>query len=345
MALQYSDIDDAVVSTRNLLIKQGAFVDLQSDLTDHTAVRELWKNKRKAFEGGYNWTFTAQMDHNHSFKAVGMYETDSSVMVDTLVEGSVSPRHVNAHYEYDQKHPAFQGGATKIVDFVQAKQAEMTVSFWEGLEAACWTDPGATDTKAIHGIPHWIVKGTAGQEGFYGVNPTGYTSGCAGISSTTYPRWANYFADYTVIDEADLLRKLIKGHYAVQFRSPLNHAEPDLGKMGNGIYVNLSTIVLLEEYLKSQNMNNGTDLAFYQGRATFKGTPIVYAPYLDNDSSDPIYLIDWKWLAMGVLSGWAENQTAPYMVPGKHTVRRVDLDATMEVVCTNRRRQAVFAKV
>jgi hypothetical protein len=285
------------------------------------------------------------MDHYHSFKAVGLYETDSSVMVDSLVEGSVSPRHVNAHYEYDQHHPAFQGGSTKIVDFVQAKEAEMTISFWEGLEAACWTDPGAADTKNIHGIPHWVTKGTAGQEGFFGLNPTGYASGCAGISSTTYPRWANWFADYAAISEEDLLRKLIKGHYSVQFRSPLSHAEPDLGKMGNGIYTNLDTIILLEEYLKTQNMNNGTDLGFYSGKVTFKGTPVQYAPYLDNDTSDPVYFLDWKWLAMGVQSGWVENITPPYMVPGKHLVKRVDLDATMEVVSTNRRRQAVFAKI
>jgi len=33
------------------------------------------------------------------------------------------------------------------------------------------------------------------------------------------------------------------------------------------------------------------------------------------------------------------------MVPGKSKVRRVDLDASLELICTNLRRQAVFAKV
>jgi hypothetical protein len=274
-----------------------------------------------------------------------MYQTDSSIMVDTLVEGSVSPRHVNAHYIYDKHHPAFQGGATKIVDFVRLKYSEMIRSWWDGLEAACWTDPTVSDDASIHGIPYWLTKGTAGQEGFYGLNPSGYTNGRAGISSTTYPRWANWFSDYTAVSEEDLLRKFSKGYYAIQFRSPLSHSEPTLGKTGNGIYCNLDSLVLLEEYLKTQNMNNGVDLAPYMGRTAFKGNPIVYAPYLDNDSSDPFYFIDWKYMAMGVLAGWEEQYTGPYMVGDMHNVQRVDMDATMELVATNLRCHAVFAKV
>jgi hypothetical protein len=92
-------------------------------------------------------------------------------------------------------------------------------------------------------------------------------------------------------------------------------------------------------------MNLGNDLASKDGRTLFKGTPVQYVPKLDADASDPIYMLDWKWLAIGVLAGWENNLTAPYMVPGKHTVRRVDLDCSLEMVCTDLRRQAVMAKV
>jgi len=37
--------------------------------------------------------------------------------------------------------------------------------------------------------------------------------------------------------------------------------------------------------------------------------------------------------------------TAPYMVPGKHLVRRIDLDASLNVVCTDPRRQTILYKV
>jgi len=344
--LNYSEIDDAVLAVQDVYINRGSFLDLTSDLTDHVAVRELWGKRKKAFEGGNSWKFTVQMDHNHSFKAVGMYETDSSTMVDTLTEGYMEPRHLNAHYIYDQKHPAFQGGRAKVVDYVQVKLAEMKISWWEGLEAACWTSPSASDTKSIHGLPYWIVKGSNGEEGFYGDDPSGYSAiGRAHILSSAYPRWRNYFADYASISKEDLVRKMRTGSYSINFRSPLSHAQPDLGKMGNGIYCNKDTMVLIEEELEKQNMNLGSDLDSMGGRARFKGSPLIYVPYLNDDSSDPIYMIDWQWMAFGTLPGLAEQMTAPYMVPGKHTVRRVDLDASLELVCTNLRRQAVFAKV
>ena len=66
MSLQYADIDDAVLLTQQELIKRGAFVDLQTDLTDHVAVREIWKGRQKKFEGGNDWEFECQIDHNHS---------------------------------------------------------------------------------------------------------------------------------------------------------------------------------------------------------------------------------------------------------------------------------------
>jgi hypothetical protein len=165
------------------------------------------------------------------------------------------------------------------------------------------------------------------------------------LLTSTYPRWANYFADYTALSKEDLLRKMRTGSYSISFRSPISHAQPDLAKMSNGIYVNRNTIVLAEELLEQQNMNLGTDLNSMGGRAVFKGTPLTYVPTLDADASDPVYMLDWQWLACGVLAGWENNLSAPYMVPGKSKVRRVDLDASLELICTNLRRQACFAKV
>jgi hypothetical protein len=346
MGLAYSDIADAVNLTQETYIKRGSWLDLTSDLQDHVAVRELWEKRASAFADGDDWRFTIQFDHNHSYKAVEMYETDSSVMVDTTTEGYMGPRHVNAHYIYDQRHPAFQRGAAKIVDFVKVKYTEMMVSFWEGLEADLWTCPDAANTKSIHGIPYWIVKCAAGEEGFYGDDPTGYEAiGRAHVLSTAQARWRNYAADYAAVSKEDLVRKMRVGSRKIKFRSPISHAEPDLGAMRNGIYCNCDTITLIEEELEKQNMDLGNDIASKDGRALFKGSPFIYVPYLDADTSDPVYMIDWKWMGLGTLPGWEKNITKPYMVPGMHLVERVDLDASMELCCTNLRRQAVFAKI
>jgi hypothetical protein len=339
MSLQISQIDDAVQLTLNNFIKKGSFLNMQTDLTDYVAVREMWKTRKNVFEGGIAWEFQVQMDHNHSAKTVGLFEQDSSVFNDTMTNGSVPVRHVNAHFIYDQREPDFQRGATKIVDLVQTRSSAMDSSFYELLEEQMWGKPAtSSDDKSIFGIPYWIVKNST--TGLTGGNPAGFTSGAAGIDSTVYPRWKNYSAAYAAVTADDLLDKMRQAHLETQFRSPLSHSEPTLGGMKNGIYVNSTTHRALQKLFDTRNMNLGSDLG---GQAVnFKSTAITYAPYLNNDSSNPVYMIDWKWMAVGCMAGWENNLTPPYMVPGKHTVRRVDRDASINMICTDRRRQTVL---
>lgn len=346
MTLQYADIDDAVLLTQENLVKRGAFVDLQTDLTDHVAVREMWKGRQKKFTGGNDWEFQAQVDHNHSARTVGLYETDGSALADTMITGQVQPRHINAHYIYDQREPAFQRGGVSIVDLVKTRYVGMMVALYELMEEILWGKPDdSSDDKTPYGIDYWVTRGTDGQEGFYGLNPTGFAAGRAGISSTDHARWANWYADWDAVSKEDLIRKMRKGHRNIQFRSPVSHSQPTLsGNTRNGIYAGDSEIGLMEELLEAQNMNLGHDLASKDGRTLFKSTPVTYAPKLDADAEKPVFMLDWQWLAIGVLAGWENQLSKPYMVPGKHLVRRVDLDCTLNMACTNLRKQAVFAK-
>lgn len=343
MGLAFSEIADAVLLTQNQLIRRGAFVDMQTDIQDHVAVREMWQGRKKVFEGGENWEYEVQMDHNHSAKAVGLYEQDASSLTDTMVKGEIPPRHVNAHYLFDLREKAFQRGGTAIVNLIKTKYVAMMVSFFEYLEEILWSKPtSSSDLKTPYGLTYWVVKNAT--EGFNGANPSGFTSGRGGISSTTYTRYKNYTGTYAgsaAITKDGLLRSMRKAHRQTKFRSPVSHATPNM-PMGNGIYVGDTVVGLLEELCEDQNMNLGNDLASKDGRTVFKGTPLTYAPYLDNDTQNPVYMLDWKYLSIGVMAGWANNMTAPYMVPGKHNVRRVDLDATLNMVGTDVRRQSVF---
>jgi hypothetical protein len=340
MPLQINQIDDAVQLTLNNFIQKGSFVDMQTDIMDHVATREMWKDRKKVFEGGIEWEFQVQMDHNHSARAVGLFETDVGALKDTMTNGSVGPRHVNAHFEYDQREKDFQRGATQIVDLIKTRSQAMYVSLYDFLEERLWTKPtDSTDTTNIFGIPYWIVKNAT--VGLTGGNPSGFTSGAGNIDSTVYPRWKNFSGAYVAVDEDDLLEKMRKAHRETQFRSPMSHAVPTFPSK-NGIYVNSSTFGDVEKLYDERNMNLGSDLG---GKAVqFKGTAITYAPYLDNDASNPVYMIDWKYMVVGCMAGWENNLTAPYMVPGKHTVRRVDIDMSANTICTDRRRQTVLYK-
>lgn len=343
MGIPFSQIDDAVLETQEKLIKRGAFVDMQTDLTDHVAVREMWKRRQKKFDGGNDWEFAVQMDHNHSARTVGLFESDGSALADTMKNGKVSPRHVNAHYIYDKREKSFQQGGVAVVDLVKTRYVGMIISLYELLEDLLWSKPvDSSDEKDPYGVAYWVVKNAT--EGFNGGNPTGFSDGRAGISTSNYPRFANWTAQYAEITKTDLIRKMRRAHRKTRFRSPVSHATPSLGDMKNGIYTNDDVIGIMEEILEASNMNLGNDLASKDGRVMFKSTPVTYVPKLDDDTTDPIFMLDWKWMAIGVLEGWENNLSAPMPVPGKHNVRRVDLDATLNMVCTDPRRQTVISK-
>lgn len=344
MTTQFQDIADLVLATHSSMIKRGAFTDLQTDLTEHVAVNEMWKNKSRKFPSGDEYEFFLQIDHNHTAKQVGLFETDTSIVSDSLISGKVPQRHTNAHYLFDLREKAMQGGdAAKMVDVVESRYMGMMSSFYEHLEEQCWGTPASSaDNETIMGISFWLQR--AATEGFNGVDPTGFAEGRAGISSATYPRWANNTGQYVEISKADLLTKMRNAQRKTAFRSPLSHANPTISDMGNGIYTNIDVINTLEELLEAQNMNLGNDLASKMGMTTFKSTPVQYVPYLDADTGDPVYMIDWKYMGMVTLEGWENNQTAPYKVANMHNVMRVDLDATMNMVCTDLRRQTVLYK-
>jgi hypothetical protein len=342
MSLTLDQIADLVLETQEKLVKRGAFVDMQTDLTDHVAVREMWDGHKKVFKGGKEWRFDAQIDHNHSAQVVGLYQQDGSSINDTMISGAVPVRHINAHYTYDLHEIDYQSGGEAIVDLVYTKNVGMRVSLFELMETLFWSKPAdSSDKLTPYGIAYWVVKNAT--EGFNGGNPAGFTSGCADIDATTYPRWKNYTAQYATVNKTDLLRKMRKAHRKTQFRSPVSHATPDLGNMKNGIYTNDAVIGLLEEILEDQNMNLGNDLASKDGKSMFKSSPVIYVPKLDDDATNPVYMLDWQTLAVGTMAGWENNLTKPYMVPGKHNVRRVDLDMSMNMICTNRRKQAVIS--
>ncbi|KKN02119.1 hypothetical protein LCGC14_1120960 [marine sediment metagenome] len=339
-SIQFADIDDAVLCTQEHFINKGSFVDMQTDLSDHVAVREMWKKRQKVFSGGHPWSFKAQIDHNHSAKAVGLFETDGTALTDTMISGTVPVRHVNAHYIYDQREPDFQRGGTSIVDLVRTRYVGMMVSLFEKVETYLWGVPDSGDEKTPFGLQYWLLRNTT--EGYNGENHANFSSGRANIDSTTYTRWANWSNDYEEITKPDLIRSMRRAHRKIQFRSPVSHATPVLGGMSNGIYTNDAVLGIMEEILEDQNMNLGNDLASKEGKTLFKSTPIIYAPKLDSDTENPIYMLDWKYLAIGVMAGWENNLGKPYMVPNKHLVRRVDLDASLNMICTDLRRQAVF---
>ena len=356
------EIEDLVKGTQELILKKGELVNLMTDLTDYVALRELWGRHQHQFNGGLDWRFDCILDHNHSARFVKMYQNDTASHKDATQKGVVGPRFCDASYVYDVREKDLQSNnAITIFNFVKTKMAQMYQSWYDLLEPALWGSPQyADDDVTPYGLAFWIQKmsnsdyASHPEGGFYGMDPvlpknatteTPTTVNRAGISSSTYARWRNYCNQYTNISKDDLIKKMRRAFRSVDFKSPVKQiTEPSLGGKGCGIYVNLDTIGTMEELLEAQNMNLGNDLASKDGKCVFKGHEVCYAPILNDDATDPVYMINWKTLALGVLAGWKEHLSEPMVVENQHNSRQVFLDGGLNMICTNLRTQAVIHK-
>ena len=360
---------DIVKATAELLIKQGAFTNLLSDLTEYALLRNVMPKHKKVFDGGLDWTFMTAIASNNTgngtAKFTGLFEDDNLGRADVLVQGKVSPRFLTASYIYDKREPVLNSGEASrskmlaIVNFVKLQMETMYQSAYDKLETALAGSPTyADDKKTPHGLAFYIQKQSNANAashatgGFDGKDPSLPASSSVstptacprcGISSTTYARWANWAAQYTNISKEDLVKKMRIASHKINFRSPLSLTDPKLST-GRSILTNLNVLQELETILEAQNMNLGNDIASKDGKTLFKGTPIEYVPILDNDTQDPIYMVDWNTLCFGTVAGWDKKVSAPKEDNAQHNTMKGYLDMAVEMVCTNLRNQAVIAK-
>jgi len=343
MGLTVSQINDLVLLTHESLVRKGAWLDAQTDLTKHVLCRELWKKRQKKFAGGHPWEWQMQIDHNYSARAVKLYQKNVSAINDTMITASVEPRFVNAHYTYDVREKAFNRGPEQIADFLKTKIVAARVSLFEYLETVLLGKPESSDDKETpYGIKYWVVQDE--DEGFNGENPDGFTGGRAGVSSSTYSRLKNYTGTWSAVTDEDLLAKLSRMMRKTDFMSVVDHSEPKLGAPGRLILVDDYVYGACEQLLRAGNMNIGTDLAKYNGRVMYGTSPLTYTPKLDAESNHPVYTLNTEFLQIGVQEGWEEKTSGPNLLSGYTHVYRVDTDATLQMICTDWRRQGVLYK-
>lgn len=108
------------------------------------------------------------------------------------------------------------------------------------------------------------------------------------------------------------------------------------------IYVNEATISSMEDIGEAQNENLGRDLASMDETMTFRKHPIIFTAKLDADSTNPVYMLDFSQIYPVVLAGDVFRETGPNQAPNQHNVRNVFIDLSWNLVCYDRRRQAVL---
>lgn len=338
-SLPATSLNDLVQTTLRDLGKPN-FTMLATNLQDYTFFDNVVMKKGRAkIDSGYGFQWDVQVRKSGNAAAVGLYATDATDSVDTMVQATADWRFVRNSWAIDEHEITMNSGSQKIVDIMTTRETAAMIDLIELMEQFCWGPPvDILDVITPWGIKTWMVKNAT--EGFNGGAPSGYTS--IGLNPTTYPKWKNWTAQYTSVTKDDLVRKMRKASRYTRFKSPVRYPSTDTG-YDCQLYTNYGVIQPLEEVLESQNENLGSEIAKYDGKLMFHNTPVTQVFALDADTTNPVYGINWGDAKVYIHDGWWGKRTTLTNKPGQHNVTETYLDYQYQMVFKNRRTSWVIA--
>jgi hypothetical protein len=310
------------------------FTDISSNLQIHVAMSNLLRKNRVVLESGSGIQFNVLVSQSNAARNVSLAESDNVNLVDGMVQASTVWRNSLTSYMMIEQLMAMNREPARIVDYVKQQRIMALISLAELMENNFWNAPPSTDSKTPLGVPYWITKNAT--KGFTGGNLTGYTT-VAGLSNATYPNWANWNAPYTAVSRDDFIRGVREAATKILFRPPVDGIPtPNTGDE-YGFYTNYAVLQPLEEAVESQNDNLGKDVASMDGKTLFRRVPVAWVPWLERDTTNPFYGINWGFFKTYILRGWWLRETSIAHTPGQHTVASHFIDSTYQFVSKNRR--------
>jgi hypothetical protein len=338
-AIQPENVQDFVNDTLRDLGKPK-FTDISSVLQNHVFMKHLARQNRVVLESGSGVQFNVLVNQSNAARNVGLAQSDNVNQVDGMVQANVPWRNTQTSYMIIEQLMAMNREPARIVDYVKQQRIMALISLAELMEQNFWGAPASTDGLTPYGLPYWVVKN--GTLGFTGTTLTGYTT-VAALSPTTYTQWVNWAAPYTAVSRDDFIRSARQGATKTLFMPSVDGIpSPNTGDE-YGFYCNYSVYQPLEESLENQNDNLGKDVASMDGQVHFRRTPVVWVPWLDRDTTNPFYGVNWGWMKLYILRGWWLKETDIPYTPGQHTVASHFLDCTYQVVSKNRRCHMVLS--
>ena len=348
-------IDD-FVETVLAEYERTVWSDLSLDNQNYTFAERFMgggKGPRETPTAGNGYEWKVQVGNQSNAHTTGTFAEDRTQIINLMKSARTQMSQASVSFSYDVTEEAFQGDdATAIIDYIQVREHSMFNDWYEYRDNQLWSAPASQDADLIEmlGFPHWLQKSAT--EGFTGGNPAGWPSGCAGLNSTTYPRWKNRAGRYTAITRDDMVSRVLKHMAMCNFKPPHKYRSIQ-GQVGMPKYEMFTTYNVVEEaqrFLDSRN-DNLRDMAGMAGMAKLASTDITWVAKLTNndssnattyDATDPIYGIDFGTFQYMCLKGWKWKRHAPQISPKSHNVRNVFCDSIGQLVCTDRRRNFVI---
>jgi hypothetical protein len=338
--LTATDIQDLVVGTLYDLGRLK-FQQIAQDLQDYEVFSHWFRSDKVAFDSGIGIQRTLMTKVTNVAKHVGLMEEDEVDIPNLLEQMQVNWRHCNTSWAFIYQEALMNRGRAMVLNIIEPRRANALLSLVGELEDRGWTCPtSSSDKKYPMGLTYWVVQNAT--EGFNGGAPSGHTT-VAGIDVsevTTFKNWTN---TYTTVNKADLIKKMRTAHRKVRFKSPINLKDYREGRGDRyRIYMNEETISNFEDEAEKQNDNLGRDVAQLDNSTVFRNHPVIWIPKLDEETNNPIYMIDHSSFYPVCLKGDYLRESQASRAPKQHNVFQFFVDLTYNYICVDRRRQAVF---
>ena len=334
--MQASDYADLVLAAQEHM-NNNTWTDLAHDLQQYYMMAKLFKRDAVITKSGRGENFKIRTERSSVARNVGLYDTDQSNVTNLATEASVPWRMTTNNYSFDTAEEEMNSGKARLYDHVKMKRVACLSEIAEKVEEDGWGKPADSDnTTDPWGVLYWIVKNAS--TGFYGGIPSGF-SDVAGVSPTDYSNWRNYTGRYTLVSSDDLLPLWRQASRYTKFKPPVS--TPSIGGDAQyGYYANYAVISDLEDLMESRNDNLGRDLN--SKKVLFRGVEINDVPFLDADTQNPIYGIDWGVFKAIFLKRMGYQEHKPKVAPNQRNVIVVHFDLRYNFVCYDRRKNFVL---
>lgn len=337
MQLNLENVNDFIKDTLPEL-GEPDFTDISSDLQKHVAMDELLQENHAEISSGSFIQFNVLVAQSDQARHVSLAEPDQVGMKDGMIQGNVPWRMTLTQYMLIHQLVTMNTGKRQIVNWMKQQRLMALISLAELMERTFWSPPSATDLKTPYGLPYYVTKSAT--KGFTGSNLAGYTS-TAGITPAQWPRAQNYVYPYSTITRDDFTRGIREASVQTDFSPTVpGIPSPNTGDK-YGYYCGYPVYSALEESLENQNDSLGNDIASKDGKVLFKGTPVTYVPFLNTDTTNPFYGVNWGWMKIAIARGEWMRETQITHAANSHNVEANYIDLMWNLLCKNRRENFV----
>ena len=312
----------------------------------------IFNEKKLTIDGGTSVKRNVVLDHTGQARFRQMFDIDSVNVAHVHQEIDVPWTSLSTQYAWDEVELLAQKNSAKgYISLIKTRVNDALWAWADLIEEAGFQAPtDASDKLYPYGIPYYLNKldsgasdGFNGQTIIYRDASTGTV--CAGLDAAVHTKWKNYAATYTVIDNT-VLKKFRKAFRVTRFFPPRFISNPGQdAEVDRIVYAPGDEYDAICDLLDKRDDRNtpvdlmgGVKVRINENGVPFvNGHPIVYIPYLDNDSDKPIYAVDWSKLRTVVQDGYWMKEKTPMQSPTQHTVYVVYVDGRCCILCLNRR--------